>query len=369
MAHIERRPDRPKPWRARYRGPDGKERSRSFARKADAQRWLSEVETARNHGLWTDPARGRITFGAWLDQYWTMTADLRPKTIARDRSVLGAHALPWFGRMPLAAIEPLSVQAWTTNLLDQGLKPSTVRTVYQRFSRVMTTAVDAGMIARTPCRRIKLPKVDQEEIRFLSPADIGRLADAIRPEYRALVLLGAYGGLRIGEMAALRRHDVDFEHGSVSVVEILTEPRGHIHIGPPKTRASRRTVAVPSFVMDALAAHLAASTARDGRVFHSPRGRLFRPTPFRDTIWKAATTAAGLTGVRIHDLRHTAVALWIAAGANPKLVSARAGHTSVSFTLDRYGHLYPESDAELCHRLADFYAPPGVVRPNRGPGS
>jgi integrase len=77
---------------------------------------------------------------------------------------------------------------------------------------------------------------------------------------------------------------------------------------------------------------------------------------FRARIWRPATRTAGLDGLRIHDLRHTAVALWIAAGANPKEVAARAGHTSVSFTLDRYGHLYPESDAALRDRLDVIYS-------------
>ena len=77
-------------------------------------------------------------------------------------------------------------------------------------------------------------------------------------------------------------------------------------------------------------------------VFTAPKGGLLRVIAFRARIWRPATRTAGLDGLRIHDLRHTAVALWIAAGANPKEVAARAGHTSVSFTLDRYGHLYPE---------------------------
>jgi integrase len=72
---------------------------------------------------------------------------------------------------------------------------------------------------------------------------------------------------------------------------------------------------------------------------------------FRHRIWRPAARAAGLDGLRIHDLRHTAVALWIAAGANPKEIAARAGHTSVSFTLDRYGHLYPDADQALRDRL------------------
>jgi integrase len=219
-----------------------------------------------------------------------------------------------------------------------------VQKAYQLLGKVMGAAVDAGMLAQSPCRRVPLPKVEREEMRFLTSAEVATLADAIAPRYRALVLVGAYGGLRIGELAGLRRNRVDLLHGTVQVAEIVVEVRGVLHTGPPKTRASRRTVGLPRFVVEELAVHL---------------------------------VEAGLDGLRIHDLRHTAVALWIAAGANPKEVAARAGHASVSFTLDRYGHLYPEADTALRDRLDALYGtaqpiPDGTVirlprRVGRGP--
>jgi integrase len=109
-------------------------------------------------------------------------------------------------------------------------------------------------------------------------------------------------------------------------------------------------------VVEELGARLAEPGEPEGFVFTAPQGGPLRVTAFRARVWRPATRAAGLDGLRIHDLRHTAVALWIAAGANPKEVAARAGHASVSFTLDRYGHLYPESDAALRERLDAIYA-------------
>ena len=206
----------------------------------------------------------------------------------------------------------------------------------------------------TPCQRVPLPKIEREEMRFLTPAEIARLVDAIRPGYRALVLVGAYGGLRIGELAGLRRSRVDLLRGTVEVAEIVTEVGGRLRVGPPKTHASRRTVGLPRAVVEELAAHLATPAEPDALVFTAPKGGPLRVIAFRARIWRPATRAAGLDGLRIHDLRHTAVALWIAAGANPKEVAARAGHTSVSFTLDRYGHLYPES--ALRDRLDALYS-------------
>jgi integrase len=109
-------------------------------------------------------------------------------------------------------------------------------------------------------------------------------------------------------------------------------------------------------VVEELAAQLATPAPPDAFVFTAPKGGPLRVIAFRARIWRPATRNAGLDVLRIHDLRHTAVALWIAAGANPKEVAARAGHTSVSFTLDRYGHLYPEADLNLRDRLDAIFA-------------
>ncbi len=314
------------------------------------------METTKLDGSWTDPTLGRVLFGDWLTEWQRTTTNRRPTTEVRDDSIIRTHVRPRFGGVPLAAIGQRDVRAWVAELAARRLAPTTVRKVYQVFSKVMAAAVDAGMIARSPCRNVPLPKVDHKEMRFLTPAEVARLARTIDQGYRALVLVAAYGGLRVGELAGLRRRDLDLTRYTVEVTEVVTEPRGRLHVGPPKTRAGRRTIRLPRFVVAVLADHLEAPGWLDEFVFTSQRGRPFRPTNFRARTWRPAVQAAGLDGLRVHDLRHTAVALWIAAGANPKQVSVRAGHTSVSFTLDRYGHLYPESDAILCEQLDARYA-------------
>ena len=158
---------------------------------------------------------------------------------------------------------------------------------------------------------------------------------------------------------------------TVQVIEVITEPKGQLHFGPPKTSAGRRMVGLPRFVVDALAERLATPGAPEELVFAGPQGGALRVPLFRRRFWLPATRAAGLGGLRIHDLRHTAVALWIAAGANPKEVAAQAGHASVSFTLDRYGHLYPEADLTLRSGWTRSGRPAEAdresSRPQRGP--
>jgi integrase len=227
---------------------------------------------------------------------------------------------------------------------------------YQLLGRTMTAAVNADMLARSPCRAVRLPKIERQEMRFLTPAEVARLADAIGLRYRALVLLAAYGGLRIGELAGLRRGRVNLLRGTVDVAEIVVEVRGKLFVGPPKTRAGRRTIGLPQAVVEELATHMGPLGAADAHVFTSDKGGILRTSNFRTKVWLPAVRAAGLAPLRPHDLRHTAVALWIAAGANPKEVSVRAGHTSVSFTLDRYGHLFEGHDLELRDRLDTMLA-------------
>jgi integrase len=121
---------------------------------------------------------------------------------------------------------------------------------------------------------------------------------------------------------------VNLQRGTVDVAEIVVEVKGMLFTGPPKTRAGRRTIGLPQAVVDELATHLGPLGSADAHVFSSDKGGILRTSNFRANVWLPAVRAAGLAPLRPHDLRHTAVApQWIAAGANPKEVSVRAGHT------------------------------------------
>ena len=138
MATIEKRVRNGKTtYRVRYRDPAGVQRSRVFARKADAQRFLNETETAKARGTWTDPALGRVLFRDWLGEWWATTTNLRASTRARDESLLRRLALPRFGDAPLAAISQRDVRAWVADLSARGLAPATVQKAYQLLGKVM----------------------------------------------------------------------------------------------------------------------------------------------------------------------------------------------------------------------------------------
>jgi integrase len=348
MASIHKQPNGR--WKVRYRTPDGKDRAKRFALKVDAQRFANGIETDKARGIFVDPRAGRITFAEWHKRWTDSTVDLRASTRARDDSYARNHVLPRFGKRALASIDHLDVVEWIAELSASGKAPATVHKCHQILAKCLRAAVRARLIPFNPCDGVALPRVERQEMRFLDPQQLAGLAETINPRYRAFVLLGGYGGLRLGEMLGLRRERVDLLRRRVDVAEILVEVRGRITYGPPKTSAGRRTVPLPRVVAEALQETLE-SVEPGGLVFTSPEGKPARASQLRRRVWAPAVRAAGLEPLRIHDLRHSAVAFWIAAGASPKEIALRAGHTSVSVVLDRYGHLLPGSEKRTTDAL------------------
>lgn len=349
FGHVrERDPGR---WQARYQTPDGRQHSRTFDTKEDAAKWLRDEWGKLDAGTWVDRRSGKTTFAEWAaDWRRTGLVGLRPSTVARDLGYLDRYLIPAFGARRIAAIDPPAVARWVSH--DMGsLAPATVHKAAQIGSKIMGDAVRARMVPANPFDGVRLPRIEREEMRFLTPAQIAELAEAIDPRYRAVVRFGAASGLRAGEMFGLRVGRV--AGGTVDVAEIVTEVEGRLHVGPPKTRAGRRRVQLPASVARDVSALCAGKRASDF-VFTAPTGGPVRLASWRSRFWRPACVTAGLDGVRVHDLRHTAVALWIAAGATPIEIARRAGHSSVSVVLDRYGHLLPGVEDRLTSALDDL---------------
>lgn len=219
------------------------------------------------------------------------------------------------------------------------------------FSQVLKTAEIDGVIVRTPCLGIELPAdANHEEMRFLGPREIDALADAHDERYRAAIYTAAYGGLRAGELWALKVARVNLLRRRLEVVESLSEVRGELVTGPTKTR-NRRTVTLPVFLADMIGEQIGRYPSKSGYVFTAAAGGPVRHRNYSARHFSKAVVAAGLEGLRFHSLRHTAAALAIAEGFGPKQLQDRLGHVSIRTTLDRYGHPYEGHDQELLERL------------------
>jgi integrase len=340
-------------WVVRWHDAEGRQRSRTFAREGAAKEYRDRVAGEVRAGVYIAPEVGREPVAAFADRWRASVVDLKASTLARLDGTLAAHVLPAWGDVPLAAVANSDVRAWVARLRRDGLSASSVRKAVSALQRILDAAVADGRLLTNPARNVPLPVEHHGEQRYLSPAEVAELADAIRDRWRALVLVACWGGLRWGELAGLRRRRVDLARGRVQVAEVLSEIGGHVSLATPKTRASRRTVPLPGRVVAELADHLDkfVDADADALVFTGPKGAPLRRNEWRRRHWRPAVGAAGLNPLRFHDLRHTFVALAVAAGADPKQVSTRAGHSSVAFTLDRYGHLYDDVDDRVTGAL------------------
>lgn len=355
MGHIQRR-DKNR-WRARYIGLDGKERSKTFARKIDAERFLTTVETSKLRGEWVDPQLGKTTFGEWSKRWLGTTATLKPKTRVGYESLLRTVILPTFDQSRLSQIQPVDVQEWVARLTSRGLSASRTRQAYHLFGSIMRAAVESGYVTRSPCIGVRLPRMPQREMLFLSAEDVERLAGEIIEPYDVLVFVLAYGGLRWGEAAALRRKSCELLRSRVDVRESLSDISGRLYFGPTKTYAAR-SVVIPSFLRTLLAQHLADHVASDpdALVFTAPNGGPLRNSTWHDRFWTRAVSAAELpAGLRIHDLRHTCAALLISRGAHVKAVQRHLGHSSATVTLNTYVHLFPDDMERIVDGLEASY--------------
>ncbi len=363
-------------YKANYRGPDGRIRSRTFprGRKAEAKGWAAEQERKIRRREWRDPKAGEQPLGGYFDAFLAGAHDLAPSTRATYETESRLYVKPALGDFPLAGIAPQDVRAFLADLVARGVGARTVQLSRQTLSRVLRQAVEDGIIPANPAARISVPKTDRRPIRILTVGEVERLADAITPRFRLLVLVGAFGGLRFREVTALRRSRVRLLSRRVDVVEGLTEVRGHTAFGPLKTPTSRRTVTIPRSLADELGAHMGefmrpASEDPGGMdlVFTAREGGPIRRTAWRRRHWEPAVRSAGIEPPPVfHHLRHTAAALAIAADAHPKAIQARLGHASITTTLNLYGHLFPGLDEDLADRLDDarrnsaaFLLPPG----------
>jgi hypothetical protein len=192
-------------WQARYRGPDGLLRSapHTFARKANASRWLVLTEAELLNGGWTDPEAGRVPFLAYAATWIGERPGLRPKTIQLYRYLLRAHLQDAFGSATVAGITEPDVRRWRADMLSAGVTPVTAAKAYRLLKSILATAVDDGLIRRNPCR-IKGASVEKSPERpLMTVSQVYALADAVHPRYRALILLACFCGLRWGELAGL----------------------------------------------------------------------------------------------------------------------------------------------------------------------
>ncbi|MHC5702388.1 tyrosine-type recombinase/integrase [Streptomyces tirandamycinicus] len=341
-------------WQARYRDPaTGRLRSaeQTYATKTDAEVALTHLEADISRGQWDDPDKGAVSFSEYADA-WLRDRKLADRSRERNEAVIRLHIKPTFGAGTLADVTTSRVRAWRGNLLAAGVGEPTVVKAYQILRAMMSTAVDDELIRRNPCRVKGADRYDVPERPVLTVPEVYAVAEAIAPRYRLLVLLAAFTTLRFGELASLRRRDVDLVGRVVLVQRAQAEMQdGRLFDKAPKSAAGVRPVAFPDELLADVTEHLEryAGAGRDGHVFLGPQGGRLRRSNFRGD-WIKARTKAGLSGdVHFHDLRHTGNTL-AAAGASTRELMTRMGHSTARAALI-YQHMTADRDRAIADRL------------------
>jgi len=291
-------------------------------------------------------ARGAVTIAAYAE-YWRMLQLVRPTTQERFEYSLRNRIIPRFGARLLEEVTTIEVQAWVGELVAEGLAPGTIRTLTSALSTMLMNARREGLLDANPCELLRLPRVDTSAsvVRPLSVTEVQALANEIGPRYRALVLIMAHQGLRLGEACGLTRDRVDLTSAWIVVDQQLVTPAvGSPRLGPPKTRSSFRRLPMASSAVRVMEQHLDAfPLGPNGLIFTSSRGRPLGRTTFGQ-LFRMTAQRLGIDATS-HDLRHHCASLLIAAGCPVTTVQHFLGHKNATETLDTYSHLWnPDAD-------------------------
>lgn len=346
---------RGKRWQVRYRDPAGESRNRSFDRKVDAERFMVEVSSQLVRGGYVDRRAGEALFASYAES-WLDRQIMAPTSRVAVALRLRVHIVPAWGSHALVSITPAAVQRWIRQLQEE-LAPSYVRLIVTNFGAVMGAAVEDGLLAMNPCKSasVRIPTLPQRRLRPWSMWRVLEVMDVLPTRYRALVAVGAGCGLRQGECFGLRVHDVDFLRGDLHVRQQIRLLNGIPTPSLPKYGRTR-TVPMPEWVANALAAHISAfsplegdrieSESTGGLLFYGRERKPLNRNYFNSYIWRPALRTAGVASGRengMHALRHACASLWLEHGVSIKAVSEYLGHADPGFTLRVYTHVMPSS--------------------------
>ncbi len=362
-----------KRYRVRYRKPDSKQTDkRGFRTKKEAELFLASVTVSKATGEYVDPKDARVHVGALGDDWLKTKQHLKPSSYHSIETSWNVHVKPRWGDTPVGEVKPSAVETWISEMVAG--KAVTNRTRDRRNTRgprsatvvlralgvlagILDVAVRDRRIPKNPARGARnLPKkVSSKERRYLTDAEVVRLATAAAKEYLTygiLVLVLAYCGLRWSEAIGLRVRDVNRLRKRLHVNRAAVEVDGVIELGAPKSW-EKRTVPYPGFLTDPLKA-LCEGKSNDDLVFGDANGNYLRRAKTSEGAgsWFArATEAAKLERLTPHDLRHTAASLAISSGANVKAVQRMLGHKSAAMTLDTYADLFDDDLDDIAVRL------------------
>lgn len=366
-------------YRARVKAHGREVATRVFDRKRDAEAWEQEQTRRLRLGEWTDPRRGRVPLSLVMQEWTASRGAVKQRTRESEQGVWRNYIEPRFGNRPVSSITPADVSAWVGQLVSDGRASGTAARALATLRSVLAFAVADGRVTNNAAAAVKAPRGGSErrEGQALTYDELHRLyelclgpADKTPSQSRAkaaeLVLVLGLTGLRWGELAGAQVGDLIKVPGRglrLQRTVLASNGGGRLYIDTLKNRRARTIPLVPE--LHVLVDRRAAGRSATDWLFASPEGGPLRESNWKRAVrWSDAVTKLGRPSLRVHDLRHTAASLWLASGADPKVVQAVLGHFSAVMTMDVYGHLIAGNLWEAADKLGGTTGASGAFTPD-----
>ena len=330
-------------YRARVKSQGREIAARVFDRKADAIAWEQDQRRRLRLGEWIDPRRGQVPLSVVAADWMGSRSSVKRRTRESDEAAWRNYIQPRFGNWPVASITAAEVSSWVGSLVARGLAPSTATRALATLRSILAFAVADGRVQHNVAAVVRRPTSGQarREGQALTLDELRALMEACQGRYRDVVPVLALAGLRWGELAGLQVGDrVSIPGPGLRLrrTVLASGGGGALYVDTLKSNRGRTVPLVLDLVP--IVDRWSAGKAPDAWLFEAPHGGPLRESNWKRSVgWSAATAAAGLRGFRVHDLRHTAASVWLAARADPKVVQRVLGHATASMTMDLYGHL------------------------------
>ncbi len=352
-------------FQARYSGPDGRRyearttvgRPLTFDTQGDADAYLATVHADILRKAWLPPALPKappVTFAEYA-QSWMASQKLKPRTREHNEQLLRDH-LSHFDKAAIGEIPPAAVRAWHAGLATKT-GPTARAHAYSLLRTILNAAVADELIAANPCRvRGAGTAKRKKKIKPATLRELETIVMSMPERLRLMVLFASWCALRFGELAELRRKDVDAKNAVIHVRRGVTRTKGATHIDTPKSEAGIRDVAIPPHLMPMVRAHLRehAQVGQDGLLFPAQHGGNIAVSTLTRHYW-AARKATGRPDLAFHELRHTGAVLAAATGATLAELMARLGHSTPGAAM-RYQHAAQDRDKVIAAALSDLAA-------------
>ena len=330
-------------YRARVKSHGREVAARVFDRKADAVAWEQDQRRRLRLGEWIDPRRGQVPLSVVAGDWLKSRSSVKRRTRESDESAWRNYIAPRFGNWPVASITAAEVSSWVGSLVARGLAPSTATRALATMRSILAFAVADARVQHNVAASVRKPTSGRarRDGQALTIAELAALTQACKGRYRDMVPMLALAGLRWGELAGLQVGDLVSVPGPglrLRRAVLAGGGGGALYLDTLKSNRARTVPLVVDLVP--IVERWSAGKTPDAWLFSAPGGGPLRESNWKRSVgWSTATAAAGLRGFRVHDLRHTAASVWLAAGADPKVVQRVLGHATASMTMDLYGHL------------------------------